>query len=262
MTTFELNRGHCALLISVPHHGVQLPEAIAARMTPVAHALADTDWFVADLYAPLAERLGASILVPTFSRYVVDLNRAPDGATLYPGRSETGLCPLSSFNDEPLYRPGCEPDQTEVAERICGYWQPYHTALRTELARLHALHGYVLLWDAHSIPARVPRFFAGRLPDLNFGTFGGSSASAEIEDALFEECALHAHFSHVFNGRFKGGYITRHYGEPARGIHAVQLELNQDSYMDAQQTRYSSTRAAALSATIEPLLQAALRACA
>lgn len=260
MKTFELWAGSAPLLISSPHSAQALTADVRARMTPAGHAVADTDWFVAALYAPIAQALGASFLVPTYSRYLIDLNRAPDGAALYPGQSETGLCPLLSFADEPLYLPGLNPDAQEVALRRERYWQPYHDALKAELERLRALHGAVLLWDAHSIAAEVPKFFQGRLPDLNIGSNDGATASAAIHLALRRCCEKQTRFSHVFNGRFKGGYITRRYGQPQTGVHAIQLETNQDAYMDLKQTQLLPSRASELSATIHQLLGAAIAA--
>jgi N-formylglutamate deformylase len=260
MNTFELLTGDAPLLISVPHSGVALPPDIAGKMTTAGHAVADTDWFVDALYAPIARALGASMISANYSRYVVDLNRPPDGGALYPGMSETGLCPQQSFTDEPLYLDDTAPDAAEIARRKALYWQPYHAALAAQLARLRAQHGQVLLWDAHSIAAEVPKFFSGRLPDLNFGTNSGASAADVIAAALLDVAKTHVGLSHVMNGRFKGGFITRHYGQPTQGVHAVQLELSQDCYMAAGQQCFDSNRAALLSGIIRHLLSAALSA--
>lgn len=259
MKSFELFTGDAPLLISSPHSGVLLPPEITAQMTPAGRAVTDTDWFVGELYAPVARALGASMIVANYSRYLVDLNRPNDGAPLYPGMSETALCPHFSFRDEPLYLGGAAPDDIETKRRIALYWQPYHAAINDHLAQLRAKHGRVLLWDAHSIAAMVPKFFSGRLPNLNFGTNSGASASVSISEALLE-VAQRSEFSHVLNGRFKGGFITRHYGQPSQGVHAVQLELSQDTYMEPGQPRFDAVRAAPLSGIIEQLLSAALGA--
>jgi N-formylglutamate deformylase len=247
------------LLISLPHDGVALPDAIAARMTPAARAVPDTDWHVGRLY-DFARSLGASILRPRWSRYVVDLNRPPDGAALYPGKSETGLTPTSTFACEAIYLDGAEPDTAEREQRVERYWRPYHTALESTLAALRAQHGKVLLWEGHSIVGTCPLFFAGRLPDYNLGTAEGRSCGPAIEQALVQTLAESAvEFAH--NGRFKGGYITRHYGQPANAIHAVQMELVQANYMDeGAPFAYHEPRASATSVILRGLLERALGA--
>jgi len=191
------------------------------------------------------------VLGARVSRYVIDLNRPPDGANLYPGQDTTGLLPVDTFDKAPLYRDGHLPDDAEVARRRDLYWKPYHEALQGELAALKAQHGKVLLWEAHSIRSHVPRFFDGRLPDFNFGTSNGASAVAGLAEALAAIVEAHGGYTAVANGRFKGGYITRHYGQPEQGVHAVQLELSQITYMQ-EQMPYAYDEA--LAQKIEPLL--------
>ncbi|CAB3698745.1 hypothetical protein LMG22037_03383 [Paraburkholderia phenoliruptrix] len=248
---FTLHRGSLPMLISIPHLGTRIPADIAATMTPVAQRTDDCDWHLDRLYA-FAKRMGASILAPAYARYVIDLNRPPDGANLYPGQDTTGLLPVDTFDKEPLYREGYLPDDAEVARRRAAYWTPYHDALASEIAALKAKHGKVLLWEAHSIRSRVPRFFEGRLPDFNFGTSNGASAVAGLAEELAAVVERHGGYSAVANGRFKGGYITRHYGEPSQRVHAVQLELSQITYMQ-EQLPYAYDEA--LAAKIEPLLK-------
>ena len=228
MAPFTLRRGSTPLLVSMPHTGTYLPAAIGERMTPEALRLADTDWHLERLYDFLDE-LGASRLVATHSRYVVDLNRPSDNADLYPGQDTTPLVPLDTFRKEPLYRRGDAPQAAEIAERVETYWKPYHAKLAHTLEELRATHGYALLWDAHSILSRVPRFFAGTLADLNLGTADGRACGAGIGEALLQKVPG---YRAVLNGRFKGGYITRNYGKPSRGVHAVQLELSEATYME------------------------------
>ncbi|WP_206996733.1 N-formylglutamate deformylase [Trinickia mobilis] len=248
---FSLHRGSLPLLISIPHLGTRIADDIAATMTAAAMRVDDCDWHLDRLYA-FAKRLGASILSPTYARYVIDLNRPPDGANLYPGQDTTGLLPLDTFDKEPLYQAGREPDDAELARRRELYWRPYHEALAAELAALKARHGKVLLWEAHSIRSHVPRFFEGRLPDFNFGTADGASAAAGLAEALAAIVTGHGGYTAVANGRFKGGYITRRYGVPGDGIHAVQLELSQITYMEEQLPySYDDT----LAVKIEPLLE-------
>jgi N-formylglutamate deformylase len=193
-------------------------------------ARADTDWHLAELYAFAAE-MGASMLAARWSRYLIDLNRPPENTNLYPGQDTTGLCPVDTFGRERLYREGMEPRPGRSGGACSATGSPTTAAAR-ELDRLLALHGRVVLWDAHSIASTVPRFFEGRLPDLNFGTADGTSCSMQLEGAMIQAAEGQDRYSFVFNGRFKGGHITRHYGNPAGGVHAIQLEMCQCLYMD------------------------------
>ncbi len=256
-----LEQGSRPLLVSLPHCGTGIPDALIGRYTERAQSVPDTDWHVERLYA-VARALGASVLTPRWSRYVVDLNRPPDGAALYPGQSETGLVPTTGFDGEPLYRPGAEPDVDEMLARRERYWRPYHEAIATELARLRERHGRAVLWDGHSIRSVVPRFFEGRLPDFNLGTADGRSCSPGLADRLGAVLAGQGAFSHVVNGRFKGGYITRHYGRPDQSIDAVQLELAQCIYMDEDRFTYDDDRAQPVQRLIERLLETCLAAVA
>lgn len=255
--TYSLQRGSAPLLLSLPHDGTELPPGFAERLTPSARRLPDTDWHVASLYA-FARELGASVLAPRYSRYVVDLNRPPDNASLYPGQNTTGLCPTVEFSGGAIYRPGAEPDEAEIAERLERYWQPYHAALADELERLRTAHGRVVLWDGHSIRSEWPYLFEGRLPDFNLGTAGGASCTPALQERLADVLAAAEGFSHVVNGRFKGGYITRHYGRPGQGVDAVQLELAQLNYMDEESFQYLPERAAPTQAVIRRLLESCL----
>jgi N-formylglutamate deformylase len=248
--SFRFKAGTAPMLLSVPHVGTDIPDDIAGALAPCARALADTDWHLAQLYE-FAEALGASTLAARWSRYVIDLNRPPEDTNLYPGLDTTGLCPVDTFGRESLYLPGREPDEAEVGRRLERYWQPYHDQLRAELDRLLALHGRVLLWDAHSIASRVPRFFDGRLPDLNFGTADGTSCAPALADAIVGTARAHGGFSIAVNGRFKGGYITRRYGRPLNQVHAIQLEMCQCLYMDESPPFAYRPGAAA---TVQPLL--------
>ncbi len=248
---FEFTAGTSPLLISVPHAGTHVPGEIAAQLTDAGRQLADTDWFVDRLYA-FATELDASMLVATHSRYVIDLNRPPDGADLYPGRDTPGLVPVHTFAGEPIWA-GDAPDTAEIDERRRAYWQPYHDKIARTLEALRQEHGRAVLWDAHSIVSRAPRLFEGQLPDLNLGTAGGASCAAPLRTALAERAADSGH-THVLDGRFRGGYITRHYGAPDRGIDAVQLELAQSTYMDEAAVIYDERRAGALAETLRTLL--------
>ena len=259
MQTFTLHRGSAPLLVSLPHDGSALPDDIAARLTPQARRVPDTDWHVSRLYA-FARELGASMIVPSLSRYVVDLNRPPDDTSLYPGQNTTGLCPLVQFSGAALYLPGQQPTQDEVGARVERYWRPYHDALAAEISRIKARHGRVVLWEGHSIRSVVPFLFDGRLPDLNLGTAAGASCSAMLQGRLERALAALSGYSSVVNGRFKGGYITRHYGRPADGVDAVQLELAQCNYMDEDSFEYIEERAQVLRDVLRRLLEATLDA--
>ena len=227
---FRFRAGSAPLLISMPHVGTHVPASLRPRMTEVALQVPDTDWHLERLY-DFADALGASVLVATHSRYVVDLNRPPDNANLYPGQDTTGLCPVDTFDKEPLYRrPQDQPSEAEIGARRDAIWRPYHAQLQDELERLRNRFGRVGLRDAHSIRSMVPRFFEGRLPDLNLGSADGASCDPELADRLLG-IARDSGYSAVLNGRFKGGYITRQYGQPALGIQAVQLEMAQITYM-------------------------------
>ncbi|ABM60391.1 N-formylglutamate deformylase [Verminephrobacter eiseniae] len=231
---FHLHRGRIPLLISIPHRGTELPAEVRSGLSDVGLMLRDTDWHLETLYG-FARDMGASMLGARLSRYAIDVNRAPDGVSLYPGQTTTGLCPTETFRGESLYRAGREPDAAEIERRREAYWQPYHDALRAELDRLRSIHGQVLLWEAHSIATVLPRLFEGELPDLNFGTNDGQSCAPDVlAAALGGVERTGGGFTQVVNGRFKGGYITRHFGRPEQGMHAIQLEMCQHLYMNEE----------------------------
>lgn len=227
---FKLRQGNSPLLVSMPHVGTYLPSWLLPSLTDEAKILTDTDWHLEGLYNFL-EALDVTVVIATHSRYVIDLNRPPDNANLYPGLNTTSLCPVDSFDSKPLYQVGQAPDSVEIASRIINYWQPYHSTIVDELARLKQHHGKVMLWDAHSIHSKVPRFFVGELAHLNIGTADNQSCAASLTQELEKTLAKFPQYSSVVNGRFKGGYITRHYGQPKLNVHAVQLEIAMRSYM-------------------------------
>lgn len=259
-TIFDLERGDGPLVISMPHCGTDLFPGLAERLTDEALTLRDTDWHIPRLYG-FAKDMGATLLSARYSRYVVDLNRASTGESLYPGQATTGLCPDVMFDGTPLYRDGQAPDEAEVAQRVEAYWHPYHDALAAELERVKARHGFALLYDAHSIRSHVPRLFDGRLPDLNLGTARGASIDPQLAAqvvAAMESAATAEGLTCVTNGRFVGGHITRAYGQPANGVHAIQMELAQDRYMDeeAPPFAYRPDRASSLQRVLTALLDA------
>ena len=260
--TYTLTQGRNPLLVSMPHVGTFIPPDLAAAFVPRALQVEDTDWHLERLYDFL-NALGASLIVPQTSRYVIDLNRPPDDAPMYPGAANTELCPTRFFTGEPLYQPGGEPTAHERERRRTAYWQPYHSALAHELERLKAIHGYALLWDAHSIRSQIPWLFEGRLPDLSIGTANGASADAAITGAVVQACGAHPQVTLAVNGRFKGGYITRHYGQPKNQVHAIQLEMCQSLYMqEAPPFGYTPERAEAIQPLLREMVATALFACA
>jgi len=258
--SFDSLTGNTPLLISVPHDGRLLPDSVEARMTPVGKAMPDTDWHVAELYE-FAKDLGASFVVADYSRYVVDLNRPPDDAALYAGQIATGICPTQSFAGEPLYRDGAGVGDDEQRARIQDYWEPYHAHIAATLDTLRREYGYALLWDAHSIPSRVPRLFDGELPVLNVGTNDGASCAPDVAAAVSGVAAT-SPFPSVLNGRFKGGYITRHYGDPAQRVDAVQLEIAQRAYMDEDTGDMDTSKASILQGTLALMLDAFMESAA
>lgn len=253
---FSFSPGMGPLLISVPHDGRHIPPEIAEGMTGTGNAIPDTDWDVIRLYGFAAE-IGAGVLAANYSRYVVDLNRPASDQALYAGQVSTGVCPTASFAGAPLYLDGRQPGEQEKSARIEAYWRPYHDKLAAALDDISERFGYAVLWDAHSIPGEVPLLFPGRLPDLNIGTYDGRSCAEALQSAVANAAAASPH-SAVLNGRFKGGYITRHYGRPQQHVHAVQLELAQRCYMDETSLRYDERAAAKLGDTIRGMLQAFL----
>ena len=254
----DIEAGSAPLIVNVPHDGREVPAKINSKMTAEALALPDTDWHVRDLYHFAAD-LGATITSARYSRYVVDLNRDPSGVSLYPGADTTEICPSSTFRHEPIYADGKPVTDEETQRRINVYWRPYHRKLSRVIEENRTRFGEVLLFDAHSIGSEMPRFFKGRLPDFNFGTGGGASADADLTKTMFGILDSADGYTSILNGRFKGGYITRHYGDPERGVHAVQLEMAQCTYMEEDPPfRFAPDRANSVSSVLCDMLQAGL----
>jgi formiminoglutamase len=224
----HIHRAQSPLIVSVPHAGLDIPDDLAAAFVSLDRARADADFHVDRLYA-FARDLGATFICTSISRSVIDVNRDPSGVSLYPGMATTELCPTARFNDEPLYRDGRAPEASEIARRRTLYFDPYHAAIAAEIARLGTLHRRIVLYDAHSIVSRAPRLFEGELPQFNIGTFGGRSCAQSLTQRVAAACTDE---SCVINGRFKGGWITRRYGAPQTGVHAIQMELAMRGYLD------------------------------
>jgi len=252
--TYHLRHGTGSLLVSIPHGGTKLPKDIAERLNEEGRLLRDTDWHLSQLYNFLVDK-NVTVIEAASSRTVIDLNRQPDASPLYPGSNESALCPTTTFDGTPIYRPGAAPDASEIARRLELYWEPYHQALWAELTRIKSVHGFAVLLDAHSIRPRVLRLFDGVLPDLNIGTNNGRACSAALSDLVMACLTEFHHYSSVLNGRFKGGAITRRYGAPDKGVHALQLELSQTCYMACDPPfPFDAEKAALLSPVLQDLV--------
>ena len=252
MTPVTVTEGDGPLVLGVPHAGTELPEDLLARLNERGRALADTDWWVDRLYGGLLP--GATLVKAGFHRYVIDANRDPDGSSLYPGQNTTSLCPTNDFDGAPIWQAGEEPEAAEIEARRAAYHAPYHTALAAAVARAKDRHGVAVLYDCHSIRSEAPYLFEGELPALNIGDNGGTTCARAVQQAAVE-VAQASGFSHVLNGRFKGGWTTRHYGRPAEGVHALQMEIAQSAYMDeAPPWTYRADLAARLRPHLQDLL--------
>lgn len=217
------------LIVSLPHAGVDLPPDIEAACVSPWRARKDADWWIDRLYG-FARDLDATIVHTAISRTAIDVNRDPSGVSLYPGQATTELCPTTTFDGEPLYKPGRAPDAAEVARRKATYFAPYHAALAGEIARLRDIHPRIVLYDCHSIRSVIPRLFDGALPNFNIGTNSGKSCDPALQTAVEAQCAR-TDFSWIANGRFTGGWVTRSHGNRQAGVHTVQMELACRGYM-------------------------------
>jgi N-formylglutamate amidohydrolase len=259
MNLYDFHPGDSPLLISIPHAGTEVPEDISRRFTAVGASLPDTDWYVHQLY-DFAKQMGASIIKANYSRYVVDLNRASDSTSLYAANPTSPVCAVQTFAGEAIYADGYSPSRAEVQQRVAQYWQPYHARIKEELANIRERYGIALLWDAHSIASEVPALFPGLLPQFNLGTRDDAACPAHVVQALADEVRSCGQFSVAVNGRFKGGYITMHYGLPDDGYYAVQLELAERTYMnESPRGGWDAQRASAAMQCIERLLARYLR---
>jgi len=236
-TTVEVTRGESPLILAMPHTGLYLPEDITAHLNDRGRALEDTDWHIDRLYSDMAPQ--ATIVRALFHRYVIDANRDPAGISLYPGQNTTQLCPVTDFNGQPIYLEGHEPDQQEIERRRKAFHAPYHAALQGEIDRILDQFGIVVVYDCHSIRSNIPFLFDGQLPDFNIGTNSGATCAPEIEQLVAEICANAEGFTSIVNGRFKGGWTTRNYGRPDTGIHAIQMELAQSTYLTSENAPFN-----------------------
>lgn len=225
----EVSRGGSPIVLGLPHTGTDVPGDVWESLNEKGRALVDTDWHIHTLYADLGLDL-TRVRMPVH-RYVIDVNRSPEDESLYPGQNTTGLCPLTDFDGAPIYKDGMAPDEAEIARRVATYHAPYHAALSAELKRVRDKYGVALLYDCHSIRSVIPYLFQGTLPDFNIGTHSSRSCALAVEKSVYTRCRASGRSTAV-NERFKGGWSTRHYGQPSENIHAIQMELAQSTYMD------------------------------
>jgi formiminoglutamase len=255
MKPVEVTRGDGPIILGQPHGGTFVPREIAGRLNSNGQLLADTDWYITQLYEGLLPDV--TVVRATFHRYVIDANRDPTGLSLYPGQNTTGLCPTTDFDGQPIWRAGEEPTAADVADRIDNYHAPYHAALAAEVARVMARHGVALVYDCHSIRSHIPFLFEGELPALNIGTDGGKTCAAAVESGAYA-LASASPFRTVLNGRFRGGWTTRHYGKPETGVHAIQMETAQSAYLEQEKApwAYSALKAGRLRIVLQSILTA------
>jgi N-formylglutamate deformylase len=253
MTPVVVTSGSSPVILGMPHGGTFVPDDIRAQLNHNGLLLADTDWHIEKLYQDLLPNV--TVVTANFHRYVIDANRDPEGQSLYPGQNTTGLCPLTDFDGVTIYKEGCEPSAAEIARRVAEFHAPYHAALAAEIARVKNLHGYAIVYDCHSIRSRIPFLFDGDLPALNVGTDGGKTCDQQIEQMVHQACTASA-FSNVLNGRFRGGWTTRHYGKPHTGIHAIQMEIAQSAYLTEEHApwTYDVAKAESLRITLRHIL--------
>jgi formiminoglutamase len=256
MIPVEILRGDGPVVLGMPHTGTHVPDDIADGLNDNGRILADTDWHVDRLYDGLLP--GATVVRARFHRYVIDANRDPSGKSLYPGQNTTGLCPLTDFDNRPIWCDGREPDAAETARRLRDFHTPYHAALAAELDRVRARHRVVVLYDCHSIRSVVPHLFDGTLPDFNIGDNDGTTCAPEVTELVTAICSSADGYSSVVNGRFKGGWTTRHYGRPDQGMHAIQMELAQSTHLATEKApfAYDETRAGRLRTPLKSILAA------
>ena len=242
MNVFSVLKGSSPIILTQPHGGTFVPAEICNKLNHTGKALADTDWHIHQLYDGLVDNV--TVVQSHIHRYVIDANRDPDDTSLYPGQNTTSLCPLTDFEGNPIYKSDQQPSADEIKQRQITYHQPYHDALKAEIERIKRLHGYVILYDCHSIRSKIPFLFEGILPDFNIGTYNNRSCSQNIEMTVEDICSKAQGFTHIVNGRFKGGWTTRHYGQPQLHIHAIQMELAQSTYMhESAPWHYNQLRA-------------------
>lgn len=253
-SVFETTQGTSPIILGFPHTGTDVPPDIADRLNDNGRILADTDWHIHQLYDGLLDNV--TVVRATFHRYVIDANRDPEGVSLYPGQNTTGLIPDTDFDGKPIWKDGAAPDEADITERLARFHAPYHAALLAEIERVKAIHGVAILYDCHSIRSHIPFLFDGKLPDFNIGTDLGKTCDARIEAAAVAATSEAQGFTSILNGRFKGGWTTRHYGKPETGVHAIQMELAQSTHLatEAPPFAYDAEKAERLRTHLQSIL--------
>jgi len=254
MRVIEVRKGTSPVILGLPHTGTNVPADIRARLNDNGLRLADTDWHIHELYKGLVS--DATMVRATFHRYVIDANRDPAGVSLYPGQNTTGLIPETDFDGLAIWREGEQPTEVDITERLENFHAPYHAALAAEIERVKAIHGVAILYDCHSIRSHIPFLFEGKLPDFNIGTNAGKTCDPRIEAIAVETTAAASGYTSILNGRFKGGWATRHYGRPGTGVHAIQMELAQSTHLaiEALPFAYDVTKAERLRVHLKTIL--------
>ncbi len=255
MNPVTVRKSQGPIILGIPHGGTYVPDDIWAKLNDNGRRLADTDWHIGEVYAGLRDDV--TVVAANFHRYVIDANRDPSGASLYPGQNTTGLCPVTDFDGRDIYESDAAADDGEIALRLARFHGPYHTALAAEVVRVKARHGVAIIYDCHSIRSQIPFLFEGTLPDLNIGTDEGRTCAPHLQ-SLVHGIAAGSAFSSVLNGRFRGGWTTRHYGQPHTGVHAIQMEIAQSAYLESEQapSSYSQAKAQALRPVLKNILDA------
>ncbi len=254
MTVCEIKQGTSPVILGLPHTGTDVPPAIWERLNDNGRILADTDWHIHELYAGLLPE--ATTVRATFHRYVIDANRDPEGVSLYPGQNTTGLVPSTDFDGVPIWKDGEEPTEADIAARLADFHAPYHATLAAEIERVKAIHGIAVVYDCHSIRSDIPFLFEGILPDFNIGTDSGKTCDPAIQDAAVDVALYAEGYTSILNGRFKGGWTTRHYGQPDTGVHAIQMELAQSTHLTTETPpfAYDEAKAAKLRIHLKNIL--------
>lgn len=255
MSVFEVKQGTSPVILGLPHTGTDVPEDIWARLNDNGRILADTDWHIHRLYDGLIG--DATMVRATFHRYCLDANRDPSGTSLYPGQNTTGLIPESDFDGKAIWKDGEAPTKADIADRLARFHAPYHAALAAEIERVQSIHGVAILYDCHSIRSHIPFLFEGKLPDFNIGTDGGKTCDPGIEAIAVDVTARAEGYTSILNGRFKGGWTTRHYGRPETGVHAIQMELAQSTHLASETPpfAYDQAKADALRIHLKTILE-------
>jgi formiminoglutamase len=253
-TTHEIREGTSPIILGFPHTGTEVPPEIWARLNHNGKLLADTDWHIHNLYDGLLD--GITTVRATFHRYVIDANRDPQGISLYPGQNTTGLIPETDFDGKAIWNDDQAPDETDIAKRLRDFHAPYHAALAAEIERVKAIHGVAILYDCHSIRSHIPFLFESKLPDFNIGTDMGKTCDSAIEQAAVAVTSAAAGYDSVLNGRFKGGWTTRHYANPEHGVHVIQMELAQSTHLatEAPPFAYDAAKAERLRVHLKDIL--------